>query len=68
MWCDAHQSSTLASFYGPRLPHRTSEIRHTDSLLRYFLRVVPTGTVSEVFPDLPQYPSHTPNELQGAPD
>ena len=41
--------------------NRTSEIRHTDSLLRYFLHVVPTGAVSEVFPDLPQHPSHTPN-------
>jgi len=42
--------------------NRTSEIRHTVS------RVVSADAVSGYQPDLPQHPSHTPNELQGAPD
>lgn len=46
-----------------RLPHRTSEIRHrfAPGVAQNFT-VVATKAVSGSRPDLPRYPSHTPNE------
>lgn len=46
---------------------RTSEIRHRVAPgVAQNLAIVTTQTVSGSWPDLPKYPSHTPNDPQGA--